>query len=91
MTTDIAEVVAHQFPGIVIQKNLVDAIAAWLIDHDAVSDDDVPVILALACATDAAGSGQTMSGRWLLRLHLARPDRERHAAYCSFLDAATRC
>ena len=45
------DLVAHHLPGIVIQKNLVDAIAAWLIGHDAVSDDDVPVILALANAS----------------------------------------
>ena len=50
MTTDIAELVAHHFPGIVIQRTLADAIAAWLIEHGAVTDDDVPAILALANA-----------------------------------------
>jgi hypothetical protein len=47
---DVDAVIHAHFPGIVVQANLVEAIAAWLIGHGAVTDADVPAILAAANA-----------------------------------------
>jgi hypothetical protein len=48
---DVAAVVDLYFPGIVVQKNLTDAITLFLIEHDGVvAEADVPAILALANA-----------------------------------------
>jgi len=45
---DIDAVLEAYFPGIVVQRNLVDAITVWLIEHGTVTQDDVDEILALA-------------------------------------------
>ena len=48
--TDVAAIAAHRFPGVVVQRNLDDVIAAWLAVHGESSDGDVPTILAIANA-----------------------------------------
>ena len=45
---DSAALADLYFPGIVVQKTLTDAISAWMIDHGAITDADVPAILAQA-------------------------------------------
>ena len=46
---DIAGVIDIYFPGIVVQRNLTEAVGQWLLYHDGViTDADVPAILALA-------------------------------------------
>jgi hypothetical protein len=46
---DIASVIDLYFPGLVVQRNLTEAVGHWLLYHDGVvTDADVPAILALA-------------------------------------------
>ena len=45
----IASVIDVFFPGLVVQRNLTEAVAQWLIDHDGLFlESDIPAILALA-------------------------------------------
>jgi hypothetical protein len=48
VASDIAGVIDIYFPGIVVQRNLTEAVGEWLSRYGAVSDADVPAILALA-------------------------------------------
>ena len=45
----IASVIDVYFPGLVVQRNLTEAVGQWLIDHDGLFlEGDIPAILALA-------------------------------------------
>ena len=45
----VAGLIDVYFPGIVVQRNLTEAVAQWLTDHDGLFlETDIPAILALA-------------------------------------------
>jgi hypothetical protein len=45
----IASLIDVCFAGLVVQRNLTEAVAQWLVDHDGVFlETDIPAILALA-------------------------------------------